>query len=206
MSSPLLRSKVEEDVSYAVREQRGFRANQSRVWDEIEAKSARLAVHSDTMAMAALYESYDDHLKDYLEHFVRLSGQTGFIAAINDRMAGMELFDSPDNLGKYFDKLIQSYALDAIDLKRHKQRQSPQATKEKAESWVVEIKKAPVTTNPSLGLGEDLRIEGEGVVGSGLLLEKALVYLSVFARAEVGEQGMSSSLMARASRRGIFSR
>jgi hypothetical protein len=142
MSSPQLRSKVEEDVSYAVREQRGFRASQSRVWDEIGAKSARLAVHSDTMAMAAMYESYDDQLKDYLEKFPRAAGQTGFLAAISERMAGMELFDSADNLGKYFDKLIQSYALDAIDLKRQEKGQSPQATKEKAEGWMTEVKKA----------------------------------------------------------------
>ena len=72
-----------------MREKRGFRANQSRIWDDIEAKSARLAVHSDTMAMADLFESYDDQLKDYLEHFPHSIGQTGFLAAINERMAGM---------------------------------------------------------------------------------------------------------------------
>jgi hypothetical protein len=206
MSSPQLRSKVEEDVSYAVREQRGFRANQSRVWGEIGAKSARLAVHSETMAMAAMYESYDDQLKDYVEKFPQAAGQTGFLAAISGRMAGMELFDSADNLGKYFDKLIQSYALDAIDLKRQEQRQSPQTTKEKAEGWMAEVKKAQVTLNPSIGLGEDLRIEGGGIIGSGLLLNETMLYLSIFAKSEGGEQGRSSSRMARASKRGIFSR
>ncbi len=206
MSSPQLRSKVEEDVSYAVREQRAFRADQSRVWDEIEAKSARLAVRSDTMAMAALYESYDDQLKSYQDHFSRSPGQTGFLATVNGRMAGMELFDSADNLGKYFDKLIQSYALDAIDLQRQKARQTSPATQEKAESWVAEVMKVPVAANPSLGLGEDLRIEGGGIIGSGLLHGETLLYLSVFAKSEGGEQGRSSSRMARASQRGIFSR
>jgi hypothetical protein len=206
MSSPQLRSKVEEDVLYAVREDMGFRADQSRVWDEISAKSARLAVRSDTMAMSAMYESYDDQLKNYLEQFPRSAGQTGFMAAINEKMAGMELFDSPDNLGKYFGKLIQSYALDAIDLKRQEQGQSPQVTKEKAESWMNEVKKAQVTMNPSLGLGEDLRIEGKGIIGSGLLHDETLLYLSVFAKTEDTEQGRPGSHMARASRRGSFSR
>jgi len=206
MSSPQLRTKVEEDVSYAVREERGFRASQSRVWDDISAKSARLAVHSETIAMAALYESFDDQLKNYLEQFPRSQGQIGFLATINERMVGMELFNSADNLGKYFDKLIQSYALDAIDLKRQKQRNSSQGTKEKAKAWLAEVIKASVTINPSLGLGEDLRIEGEEVIGSGLLLEETLVYLSVFAKAESAEQSRSGSRMVRASRRGIFNR
>jgi hypothetical protein len=189
-----------------VREQGGFRASQSRVWDEIGAKSARLSVRSETMAMAAMYESYDDLLKEYLEKFPLAAGQTGFLAAISGRMAGMELFDSADNLGKYYDKLIQSYALDAIDLKRQEKGQPPEVTKEKAEGWTAEVKKAQVTLNPSLGLGKDLRVEGGGIIGSGLLLNETLLYLSVFAKSEGGEQGRSGSRMARASQRGIFTR
>ena len=204
MSSPLLRSVVQEDVSYSVRARRGYRANQSRVWEEISAKSARLQVHSDTLAMAAMYESYDNHLKDYTTQFPRLSGQTGFLAAFNGSLAGLELFDSADHLAKYFDKLIQSYALDAIDLKQQRPLSSSQAAKEQAESWVTELKIAPVAANPSLGLGTDLRIEGKGFVGSALLHDETLVYLSVFARAEESVQERSGSRMARASRRGIF--
>jgi hypothetical protein len=163
-----------------------------------------MQVHSDTLAMAALYESYDDRLKDYTTQFRRLSGQTGFLAAINGSLAGMEIFDSADHLAKYFDKLIQSYALDALDLKRQKPQPSPPVTKEQAESWVSEVKAAPVAANPSLGLGMDLRLEGKGFVGSGLLHDETLVYLSVFARAAENVQDRSGSRMARASRRGIF--
>jgi hypothetical protein len=148
------------------------------------------------MAMAAMYESYDDQLKDYLEKFARAAGQTGFLAAISGRMAGMELFDSADNLGKYFDKIIQSYALDAIDLQRQEKRPSPQVTKEKAEGWMAEVRKAQVTMNPSPGLGKDLRIEGGGIIGSGLLHNETLLYLSVFAKSEGVGQGRPSSRMA----------
>ncbi|MGQ9688328.1 MAG: ARPP-1 family domain-containing protein [Desulfobaccales bacterium] len=204
ISSPQLRSKVQKDVSFSVRERRGYRANQFRVWEDIATKSARLQVHSDTLAMAALYESYDDHLKDYTTQFPRLSGQTGFLAAINGSLAGLELFDSPDHLAKYFDKLIRSYALDALDLKRQKPRPTAQAGKEQAESWVTEVKNAPVAAYPSLGLGMDLRLEGQGFVGSGLLHDETLVYLSVFARAAGGERQGSGSRMARASRRGFY--
>ncbi len=204
MSSPQLRSKVQEDVFHSLRERRGYRANQFRVWEDISAKSARLQVHSDTLAMAALYESYDDRLRNYTKHFLQLPGQTGFLASLNGSPAGLELFDTADHLVKYFDKLIQSYALDAIDLKTQKARSSPQASKERAERWVAELKIAPVAVNPSLGLGKDLRIEGKGFVGSGLLHDETLVYLSIFARAEEGRQERSGSRVARASRRVIF--
>jgi hypothetical protein len=45
---------------------------------------------------------------------------------------------------------------------------------------MAEVKKAPVTTNSSLGLGTDLRINGQGIIGSGLLHDETLLYLSIF--------------------------
>lgn len=204
LSSPELRAKVHEDVSYSVRERRGYRANQVRVWEDIAEKSARLAVHSDTLAMAALYESYDHRLKEYASQFRRLAGQTGFLAALDGQPAGLELFDTAEHLANYFDKVIQSYALDALDLQRQRPQPSPPPTAEQAASWLTEITNAPVTAHPSLGLGQDLRLEGRGFVGAGLLYGETLVYLSVFARPSDSRPHRAGSRMARPSRRGRF--
>lgn len=155
--------------------------------------------------MSALYESYEDQLKRYMDHFLQTPGQNGFLVAINAEVAGMGIFDSTDNLAKYFGKLVQSYALDAFDLERQKQRAPTPGTREKVESWLAEVKKSPALTNPSLGLGKDLRLEGERLIGSGLLFEETVLYLSIFTKAQVGEQGGTSSRMARASRRSNFS-
>jgi len=200
MSPPQLRSRVNQDVTQSVREGRGFRANQPGVWDEIGAKNARMSVHSPTGAMSDIYDSYDDQLKQYTARFTLSSKQKGFLVAINGQMAGMEAFDSQTSLAKYFDKMMQSYALDAIDLK--KQGQSPRHRETKADSWVEEIRELPVILSPSLGLGEDLRLESEKVIGSGLTHEDTVLYLSVFSKAGSGiKVGM-----ARPSRRGSFNK
>jgi len=51
MSHYGLRHKMEEDVHFSVAEGGDFRADQSRVWDEIAVKSARMKVQSETGAM-----------------------------------------------------------------------------------------------------------------------------------------------------------
>jgi hypothetical protein len=51
-------------------------------------------------------------------------------------------------------------------------------------------------------MGEDLRIESDKVIGSGLMLERTVIYLSIFPRNCSGNK----SGMARASRRGSFNR
>ncbi|MDI6853029.1 MAG: hypothetical protein QME75_05415 [Deltaproteobacteria bacterium] len=200
MSSPQLRSRVELDLACSIREGRGFRANQSGVWDEIGTKSARMSVHSPTGAMSDIYESYEDQLRQYTESFSLSPNQKGFLVAINGRMAGMEAFGSQDSLANYFTKLIQSYALDAIDL--HRQGQSSKHPEDGIEAWVEEIRELPVISSPSLSLGEDLRVESEKVIGSGLMHEGTVLYLSVFSK----NGSKNKSGMARASRRGSFNR
>jgi hypothetical protein len=115
-------------------------------------------------------------------------------------MAGMEAFGSRDSLANYFTKLIQSYALDAIDL--HRQGQSSKHPEDGIEAWVNEIRELPVVSGPSLSLGEDVRIESEKVIGSGLMHEGKVLYLSVFSKNGSGNK----SGMVRAIRRGSFKR
>jgi hypothetical protein len=204
ISSPQLRQRMEEDVRDSVRVNREYRANQHRVWDEVAAKSMRMRVHSPTGAMAAIFESYDDRLRSYTNRFSQMENQRGVLVTINGAVAGLEVFDSGDHLAKYYAKLIQSYALDSIDLQIQGQRGSKAHDLEPGE-WLGKIMESTVTLNPSLGLGTDLRITSGKVTGSGLFHEDALLYLSVFAKADAEGQG-SRSGMTRASRRGSFSR
>jgi hypothetical protein len=64
------------------------------------------------------------------------------------------------------------------------------------EKWLQEVTTLPLTASPSLGLGEDLRLENQKVIGSGLKYEDVLVYLAVFPKAGKG----SKSGLVRASR------
>ncbi|MGQ9688557.1 MAG: ARPP-1 family domain-containing protein [Desulfobaccales bacterium] len=192
MSSPQLRTRVELDVLYAVKEGLGFRANQGGVWDEISSKMYRMNVPSPTLAMADLYTSYDDQLRRYTESFKQAEGQQGLLMAINGRVAGLELFDSPENLSKYFNKLITSYALDAIDLKEA--GQPTNGLEDRARAWMTELLEVPVRTQASLGLGYDIRLEAEHLAGSGLLHDNSVLYLSAFAVAAPVKSQSESTL------------
>ncbi len=202
MGSPILRKGVHEDVLHSIGAGMGFRADQGRVWEEVAAKSARMSVRSETGAMSDIYESYEEQLRAYTEKFSQAENQKGILVSINDEIIGLEIFDSSDSLRKYFEKMIYSYALDAIDLAS--QRHSGWHHRPDAKMWLEELSELPLMMQPSLDLGQDVRIESNRVIGSGLLKEGQLLYLSVFAKDD--EQGRVGTRMARSSRRGSMAR
>jgi hypothetical protein len=199
LSSSQLRARVDRDVQSAIREGRGFTADQAGVWEEISSKMSRMAVASPTMAMNAMYNSYDDQLGRYTESFRPDSRQQGLIMAINGRIAGLELFDAPGSLAKYFDKVLKSYALDAIDLKE--EGYASIDTEAQAGNWLAELLEVPIRTRPSLGLGYDIRLENDRTTGAALLYENSVLYLSAFAAPETKKEHQSSLFASLGRRR-----
>jgi hypothetical protein len=120
----------------------------------------------------------------------------------NGRVAGLEIFHSGKGLAKYFGRLIQSYALDALDAGLQGETGWPEPGY--IEGWVTEVGESPVTLTPSLGQRKDLRVSGKNVIGSGLVHENTVLYFSVFPKVNGGESGKPRMWMARASRRRRF--
>ena len=52
---------------------------------------------------------------DYVRRLRIEPGQSGAVFAIDGKVEGLELFDSTETFSKMFDKLVRSYALDALE-------------------------------------------------------------------------------------------
>jgi hypothetical protein len=105
-----------------------------------------MKVRSETGAMSDIYESYDDQLRKYTEPFSHADNQNGILVTINGQIIGLEIFDVAVSLGKYFEKMIHSYALDAIDLAN--QRQSARDKKPEPKVWLEELNELPLMITP----------------------------------------------------------
>ena len=54
-------------------------------------------------------------LDEYVNAVRPAPGQCGAVFAIDGRVAGLELFDSPGSFARYLPKIVRSYAMDAAD-------------------------------------------------------------------------------------------
>lgn len=161
-----------------LKEGAGYRSNQSMIWNDLALKSERMAVHSETGAMADLFEGQKDRLGEYLKAFRPVDCQAGAVFAINGNIVGLECFGHQQTFGRFFQKLVQSYALDALDwLEESKGTKDPT---ESTKAFLEGIRKAPGESYPSLGLGENLRFQDNFISGAALVHDGKVLHLSAF--------------------------
>ena len=199
MMSSNLRAMKSEQVNYSVRSSGEFRSDQSAIWDSIAEKSDRMAAPSSTGAMAAMYEKERPTIEKYLKPFNLIDSQVGAVFMINGKVAGLDVFGKPETFAKIFKKLLESYALDAIDW--YEPDKEYKALKSEVTKFRKAVASAGAESRPSVGLGTDIRLESRKVVGFALAVDEQVCHLSVFEKADGGEGNIRESRMGRFTQR-----
>jgi len=194
-----LRAMKAEQVQYSIRASGEFRSNQGALWDEISDKASRMGAESPSMAMASIYEKETPSIQEYVRHFTLLESQVGAVFMINGHVVGLDSLAKPESFSKVFKKLVESYALDAIDWlepeKEHK------ALKGDVTKFIKSSQAARVETHPSVGLGTDYRLESKKTTGFALALDDQILHLSLFARTNGHDRNKYASKMQRFTQR-----
>lgn len=102
--------------------------------------------------MEDLFEKQKAKLNEYLKAFNLVDCRVEAIMAVNGEVAGIELFSYYNTFQPFFGKLVESYALDAIDwLEEVKETLVPP---DRARKFMEQVGSASRVAHPSLGLGE----------------------------------------------------
>jgi len=194
------RARKMEQVSASMRATGSPRSDQGAVWDDIDAKMSRVASHSPSAAMAAMYEDHAAPLDDYRNAFRPATGQVGAVFSIDGRACGLELLDAAPTFAKLLPKLVESYALDAID----EALGGGGADAATPDGLLAGLAQARWEAFPAVGEGTDVRAESGRVFAAGLVARDRVVHLSAFAAAAPAAGaglGRAGSRCARASAR-----
>jgi hypothetical protein len=194
-----MRAMKSEQVQFSVRAHGVYQADQSAIWTNIAERASRRDAMSPSMAMASIYEKDRPSLQEYLGHFSLIGSQIGAVFLINGKAVGMEAFGKPETFSKAFNKLVESYALDAVDWleegKEHK------ASRSEAAKFIEGTLTCSLETHAAVGLGTDYRLESGKLTGFALSFDDKVVHMSIFASPEDNKRRSQTSRMARYSRR-----
>jgi hypothetical protein len=172
------------------------RANQGEVWREVAETADRHGVASGTGAMHDVFERRREQLESISESVEMCCSQVGMLAAVGGRFVVLDHVSEVEAFATLHGPLVQGYALDAIEADT-----APAPSIDDARDFVELLLRAPLTTSPSVGLGEGLSFAFGGLAGSGLVCDGELVTITAFPQNAQERRRHGAGRVARPSRR-----
>jgi hypothetical protein len=191
-SSPLsgaIRRRMLKEVALSRARTGRYGSDQIELWTMLHERLARAGVHSESGAYADYARSRRADLDEIAVAFRvgEEAGQVGFVAAIGDAIVGLEAVGRAEVFARAFPRLLESYAIDAVDAAQLDASDESGAHRfESPQAFLDALADAPARAGASLGMGADLRVASEWVEGCALVAEGALVHLTAFPQVATG--------------------
>jgi hypothetical protein len=206
-----IRGSKRRSVSTFMARRNSYASDQSEIWGEINHNLRDNGTVSPTRSHRDYYQRKLPHIKDYLDAFDLEEYQVGILVFIDGKIKGIDTVSSPVAYKNLHEKLLKSYALEAVLDKNNSKSSAPSKKSEKfienikdamgsvlnknnstntdyskkSEKFIENIKDAPESKLKSLGHGWDHRFESESVLGSALLCQGEIIHASFF-KNEIG--------------------
>ena len=148
--------------------------SQGVVWNEVHERLDAMLIDSPTGASSDLYRARARDLRALEDAFPAQPGQCGAILGLDGDMC-VDVVSRPNAFARLWPKLRAGYLLDALE-----RLDGPPTPFAVVPVFLARVARAEQAQQPSVGLGEDIRLRGEDIIGSGLELEGELIQLSAF--------------------------
>ncbi|MBN2366979.1 MAG: hypothetical protein JXL67_12485 [Calditrichaeota bacterium] len=185
-----VRASKLSSVSQLLRSGEHFRSDQNEVWESVEDLASEAGVSSPTGAMKDIFESRQKELAEYLDKFPIIERQRGLIFLNDGKVTGMDYISYEPAFKLLHQKLIKSYALDAM---MSKKLSGKKGLKKVAQDFLKKTETCQEKKYQSVGYGWDHRYDGDDLVGSALVYNNTVIHMAFFSIDKSEKIGRMSS-------------
>jgi len=176
LAFPSLRAEVASSLSRNDAQPAQVTINQEKIWRYVDKSLATLHIQSNTQSIHDLYEQKKTDIVRYARTASLKKGLRGYICSIGNAML-LDIFD-PGLFGMLHQKLINSYVVEML-LQSSEMTNPPEMST--IEKWLENIASvSAVQTYQGVDMGKNIRVEGGGIIGSGLILDQQIISLSLY--------------------------
>ena len=173
---PSLRNKKIKAVQRNRAESGRAESDQGEVWDEVRKCLNKVDARSETASLTDGFLASEKRLNEYREQFSLPEEAAGVLVATGTHVIGMDLFDSPATLQAIWHRLRDAYFLDALGDERTRRATS----RKSAQAFLDHVAASAHPRQSAIGLGEELEIAGDDLVGGALTYSGQLCHVAAF--------------------------
>lgn len=147
---------------------------QKIIWREIQRKMTVTKTRSATSSMHDIFDNLSEEIDRYIEDFQSLNhGTVGIVGVAGNNILGCDIFQNPNIYQKLEEKLIRSYALDALEYREKGGNQ--QDVERFFKNTLIALSKK----NPRRKI-QHFTIKGDGLLGQSLVYDGNIIHVSAF--------------------------
>lgn len=173
---PSLRNKKMKAVQRNRAEGGRAESDQGEVWNEVQACLNKVDARSETASLTDGFLASEKRLDEFREQFSLPEDAAGVLVAKGTHVVGMDLFDSPATLKTMWDRLRDAYFFDALGDNRKRRPTGHKTAQEFLDCVAASVRPRPA----ALGLGEELDIAGDHLVGGALIYAGHVCHVAAF--------------------------
>lgn len=152
-----------------------YDADQRKVWNDVSNFIAETGTHSSSSAMKDSFDQRKDDINGYVKSFQPEKDQRGVLVFINGKPVGFDFISRGEAYEKLHEKLMKSYAADAMINPKKTEEQDYQIEGYKFIHSLLECEES--VFKPT-GMGHDFRYKGEHIIGAALKMDDEVVHLN----------------------------
>lgn len=169
------RAVHKQSISASIRRNGELAADQHSVWQEVARSHAEFDTNSRTGAFQDVQNHLSCEIHSFIESIRPVPNQSGVIFFDHNGVMGTELLATAELFTKSVKKIAKSFLMDSITALAING-----ASPEPAMQWWRDALGIKYTKHKSVGVGDDIRVEGTNLVGSGLVYGGEMIHLSAF--------------------------
>ncbi len=182
----------------SVRQKASQTKSQGEVWSEVSANNSTVKAESSTGSLSAAYKApavakaRDDYTGAFRDLPKKYLTATGVVVLIGDKVLVADLFASRRLFERLWDKLLESYIVEAA----RRSQEAPASKLASAREFLEAAAKAEIGKVATAGAGQGIELKTGKITGHGLALDAAPVHLALFPVVE-GSRTESSAPLQR---------
>jgi hypothetical protein len=173
---PSLRNKKMKAVQRNRAEGGRAESDQGEVWNEVQACLTKVDARSETSSLTDGFLASEKRLDEYRHESSLPKDAAGVLVAKGTHVIGMDLFDSPATLQAMWHRLRDAYFFDALGDNRKRRATS----RKSAQAFLDHVAASARPRQSALGLGEELEIAGDDLVGGALTYSGHVCHVAAF--------------------------
>jgi len=162
---------------------------QGAVWSEVDKLSMNLCASSETRDLDEVTEKRKDNIDEYVNRFSVRENAVGLVVAVNKNgklFLGTDIFDQSKTLKENYKKIIESYALEAIN-----SGSNVELSRESARSFLANLENCDYQIRNPVSLGIDARLtKGNELEGSVLSYDGRPLYINLASKISISPGGI----------------